>query len=70
MTELAQPTSETVGGYLKPILKAPLGGSDTIDMNQARLVAVAYAAAGTALGSVMGRKRQASGKEPVLKVFF
>lgn len=69
MTEVVQ-TPETVNGYLKPILKAPLGGSDTIDMNQARVVAVAYAAAGAALGSVVGRNRQAAGKDPVLKVFF
>lgn len=70
MTEVVQTTPETVGGYIQPILKAPFGGSDTIDMNQARVVAVAYAAAGAALGSVIGRQRQADGKEPVLKVFF
>lgn len=70
MTEVVNTTPEAVRGYLKPILKAPLGGKDTIDMDQARIVAVAYAAAGAALGSVIGRQRQAAGKEPVLKVFF
>lgn len=70
MAEVENTTPETVGGYFQPILKAPFGGSDTIDMNQARIVAAAYAAAGAALGSVIGRQRQAAGKDPVLKVFF
>lgn len=70
MTGVANTTPEAVGGYMKPILKAPFGGKDTIDMDQARIVAVAYAAAGAALGSVIGRQRQAAGKAPVLKVFF
>lgn len=70
MTELVNTNVETVDGYMKPILKAPLGGSEMIDMNQARIVAASYAAAGAVLGSVIGRKRQAAGKDPVLKVFF
>lgn len=65
----ATPESKTVGGYINPILKAPMGGKDTIDMDQARIVAVAYAAAGVAVGSVVARDRQRAGKEPFLKVF-
>lgn len=67
---MTEETKETVGGYVKPIIGALAGGSDTIDMNQARVVAAAYGTAGIALGSIMARKRAASGADPILKVFF
>lgn len=69
MTEVVT-TSETVGGYVKPIIGAIAGGKNTIDMDQARIVAAAYGTAGLALGSIIARKRAASGAEPILKVFF
>lgn len=68
MTEVTVPAA--VGGYIKPITKAPFGGKDTITMNQARIVALAYAAGGVALGSVVARERAADGEKPFLKVFF
>lgn len=70
MAEPVKTTPENIGGYFQSIVKAPFGGSDTINMDQARIVAVAYATAGAALGSVVGRQRQTAGKDPVLKVFF
>lgn len=63
-------TTGTIKGYVKPIVGAIAGGSDTIDMNQARIVAAAYGTAGIALGSIIARKRAAAGAEPILKVFF
>lgn len=67
---MAEVTKETVGGYVKPIIGALVGGSDTIDMNQARVVAAAYGTAGIALGSIIARKRAADREDPILKVFF
>lgn len=69
MTEVTT-TPEAVGGYIKPITQAPFGGSDTITLDQARIVALAYAAGGIVLGSVVARKRAESGAEPFAKVFF
>lgn len=68
MTQVTEP--QTVGGYFKPIAQAPLGGNDTITMDQARIVALAYALGGVILGSVGARKRAEKGAEPFAKVFF
>lgn len=68
MTQVTDP--QTVGGYIKPITKAPLGGNDTITMDQARIVALAYAVGGVILGSVGARKRAENGDKPYAKVFF
>lgn len=68
MTEVTAP--KAVGGYIKPITQAPLGGKDTITMDQARIVALAYAVGGVVLGSVVARQRAAGGAEPFAKVFF
>lgn len=59
-----------IAGNIKPILGALLGGEDTITMDQARYVAVAYAAAAAVGASIVTRTRVAKGKDPILTVLF
>lgn len=52
-------------------IQAPFLGSDSaIDSKSARYGVLLYTIGGVALGSIIARKRAASGAEPVLKVFF
>lgn len=67
----APATSPSMIDNLVAAVQAPmLKSTEGLDANSARLTAGIYGLAGVALGSIIARRRQQAGAEPILKFFF